>query len=161
MIGGFHLDPTTNGVAIDRTELRAGESVFGLTGHVRPAAKSRRPLGRPGRRLGNFRHRTPGREKPIRIAHAGMVFRVVPAQHSFVIDKLDVDGPEIDFGMTGDVHAEGSGFHLRNTATLKHMPAQALVRLWPSFIAAPVRAWLLANLKGGVVEAGIATSDPD
>ena len=41
------------------------------------------------------------------------------------------------------------------------MPAPALVRLWPSFIAAPVRAWLLANLKGGMVDSGTATVNLD
>ena len=41
------------------------------------------------------------------------------------------------------------------------MPAQVLVRLWPSFVAAPVRAWLLANLRGGIVESGTATVDLD
>ena len=156
--GGFHLDPTTNGVSIDRTELRAGESIFSLTGHVDLPPSPGDPWAVRADASGTFGTERPG-EKPIRIAHAGMVFRVLPGQHSFVIDKLDVDGPEIDFGMTGDLHAEGSGFRLRNTATVKHMPAQALVRLWPSFIAAPVRAWLLANIKGGVVEAGTATSD--
>ena len=156
--GGFHLDSTTNGVAIDRTELRAGESVFGLTGHVDLPRSPGDPWAVRADASGIFGTERPG-EKPIRIAHAGMAFRVVPGEHRFVVDKLDVAGPEIDFEMTSDLHAEGSGFRLKNVATVKHMPAQALVRLWPSFIAAPVRAWLLANLKGGTVEAGTATAD--
>ena len=156
--GGFHLDSTTNGVAIDRTELRAGESIFDLTGHVDLPRSPGDPWAVRADASGSFGTERPG-EKPIRVAHAGMAVRVVPGEHRFVIDNLHVDGPEIDFGMTTDVHAEGTGFRLKNTATVKHMPAQALVRLWPSFIAAPVRAWLLANLKGGTVEAGTATSD--
>ena len=156
--GGFHLDSTTNGVAIDRTELRAGESVFGLTGHVDLPHNPGDPWAVRADASGTFGTERPG-EKPIRIAHAGMKFRVLPGERRFVVDKLDVDGPEIDFDMTSDIHAEGSGFRLKNTATVKHMPAVALVRLWPSLIAAPVRAWLLANLKGGTVETGTATSD--
>ena len=132
--GGFHLDPTTNGVAIDRTELRAGESVFSLTGHVDLPRSPGDPWAVRADASGTFGTERPG-EKPIRIAHAGMAFRVVPGEHRFVVDKLDVAGPEIDFGMTSDLHAEGSGFRLKNLATVKHMPAQALVRLWPSFIA--------------------------
>ncbi len=156
--GGFHLDPTTNGVAIDRTELRAGESVFDLTGHVDLPRSPGDPWAVRADASGIFGTERPG-EKPIRIAHAGMAFHVLPSDRRFVIDKLDVDGPEIDFDMACDIHAEGNGFRLKDTATVKHMPAQALVRLWPSFIAAPVRAWLLANLKGGTVESGTATAD--
>ena len=156
--GGFHLDSTTNGVEIERTELKAGESVFDLTGHVDLPRSPGDPWAVRADASGIFGTERPG-EKPIRIAHAGMALRVVPGERRFVIDRIDVNGPEIDFTTAGDLHAEGSGFRLKNTSTVKHMPAQALVRLWPSLIAAPVRAWLLANLKGGTVETGTATAD--
>ena len=158
VVGGFHLDSTTNGVAIDRTELHAGESVFDLTGHVDLPRNPGDPWAVRAEASGIFGTERPG-EKPIRIAHAGLNFRVLPGEHRFVVDKLEIDGPEIDFDMTSDIHAEGSGFRLKNTATVKHMPALALVRLWPSLIAAPVRAWFLANLRGGTVESGTAISD--
>ena len=70
LAGGFHLDRTTNGVEIDRTEMRGPTTDLVLTGHVDlPHA-----LGDPwaGRidLAGSFAPERPG-ERPIRIAHGG------------------------------------------------------------------------------------------
>ena len=158
--GGFHLDGTTNGVEIDRTELHGPISDFALTGHVDLPHALGDPWSGRAELSGTFAPERPG-EKPIRLAHGGFAFRAIPAERRFVLDKADITGPEIDFSATADVQNGPGGIRVRNKASVRHMPATTLVRLWPSFVAAPVRAWLLANLKGGMVETGTATADLD
>ncbi len=158
--GGFHLDRTTNGVEIDRTEMHGPTSEFSLTGHVDLPRTLEDPWSGRADLTGAFAPERPG-EKPIRITRGGFAFRVVPREHRFLLDKAEVAGPEIDFNATADIQNGPGGIRIRNTSSVRRMPAQTLVRLWPSFVAAPVRAWLLANLKGGMVESGTATADLD
>ena len=160
LTGGFHLDKTTGGVAIDRTEMRGPTTDLVMAGHVDlPHA-----LGDPwsGRidLSGSFAPERPG-ERPIRIDHGALAFHAIPAERRFVLDRAEVTGPEVDFTAAADLQNGPAGPRLHTTAGVRHMPATTLVRLWPSFISAPVRAWLLANLKGGTVESGSVTGDLD
>ncbi|MGI3902310.1 MAG: AsmA-like C-terminal region-containing protein [Janthinobacterium lividum] len=158
--GGFHLDRTTNGVEIDRTELHGPTSDFAVTGHVDlPHSLADPWSGRLGL-SGAFLPERPG-EKPIRLNRGDVVFHVQPAEHRLLIDKAELSGPEVDYKGTVEILYGPAGVHIRNTSSVRHMPAQTLVRLWPSFVSAPVRAWLLTNLKGGMVENGTATSNLD
>ena len=160
LAGGFHLDRTTNGVEIDRTEMRGPTTDFAFTGHVDlPHALGDPWAGRVDM-SGSFPPERPG-ERPIRIAHGGFAFHVLPAEHRFVLDRAEVTGPEVDFTATADVQNGPGGVKVRTTAGVRHMPAPTVVRLWPSFMSAPVRAWLLANLKGGTVESGSVTGNFD
>ena len=151
--GGFHFDPQARDLVIDSTELKAGESNFVLSGRVDLPHASGDPWVIATAAQGTFGTERPG-EKPIKIARAAMAFRLLPAERRFVIDKVEIEGPEVSFQTFGEIRLDGDGVKLTDTATVKHMPAPVLVRLWPSFIAAPVRAWFLANLKGGTVESG-------
>ena len=158
--GGFHLDRTTGGVEIDRTELHGPTSNFALTGHVDLPHALGEPWSGRAELSGTFEPERPG-EKPIRIAHGGVAFRVIPAEHRFVLDKAEITGPEVESWATADIQNGPGGIRVKTKAGARHMPATTLVRLWPSVVAAPVRAWLLANLKGGTVETGTATADLD
>ena len=158
--GGFHLDRATDGVVIDRTELRAGSSDFVLTGHVDLPRAPGEPWAAKIEASGTFGAERPG-ERPIRIARAGLGFRVLPAERRLILDGAEISGPEVDAAAAADIRDGPGGLRAHTSTTVRHMPAQTLVRLWPSFIAAPVRAWLLANLKGGTVESGTATTDLD
>ena len=158
--GGFHLDRTTGGVEIDRTELHGPTSDLALTGHVDLPHALEDPWSGRAELSGAFAPERPG-EKPIRIGHGAFAFRVIPAEHRLLLDRAEITGPEIDFSATADIQNGPGGIRIKNKASVRHMPATTLVRLWPSFVAAPVRAWLLANLKGGTVETGTATADLD
>lgn len=158
--GGFHVDAGTDGISIDRTELRAGGSDFVLSGHVDVPRGPDEPWAVRAEASGLFGVERPN-EKPIRIAHAGFGLRLFPAARRLVVDKAEVTGPDVDFNATAEIRADGRGLRVRNTSSVRHMPVQTLVRLWPSFIAASVRAWLIANLRGGTVESGTAVSDLD
>ncbi len=151
--GGFHLDASTHGIIIDRTQLRAGESDFVMTGRVDMPKAAENVWTISTEASGTFGAERPG-EKPIRIEHAGMDFRFKPDERRLLIDRVDVSGPEIAFETFGEVRVEADGLKLSNTASVKNMRAKVLSRLWPSFIAAPVRAWFLANLHGGTVVSG-------
>ena len=66
--------------------------------------------------------------------------------------------------MTASFVPVGAGFLVRSTMQMGRMAGGDVVRLWPSFVAAPVRAWLLRNLQGGVIEGGqgtLALTDTD
>ena len=153
--GGFHLDPVANVVLIDATELRAGESDFVMTGRIGLPRAAGEAWTINTQASGIFGAERPG-EKPIKIAHSGMAFRVLPNERRFVIDKIDVSGPDVTFETSGDLQFGNDGARLKDTSSIRHMPAQAVARLWPSFIAAPVRAWFLANLRGGTIDSGTA-----
>lgn len=159
-VGGFHLDRATNGIDIDRTELRAGPSDFVITGHADLPQGADDPWSVKVDASGTFGAERPG-EKPIRIGHAGFGFRLFPAARRLLVDRAELTGPEVDFAATAEVRNDAGGLHIKNVASVKHMQVQVLARLWPSFISAPVRAWLLANLRGGTVESGTATADLD
>jgi len=156
--GALHLDRTTNGIDIERTEFRAGGSDFIMTGHVDVPHAADDPWAMRIEASGFFGAERPG-EKPVRITRASAGLRLYPSGHRLMIDRADVTGPEVDFSDTGEIRQEDAGIRLKNTASVKHMPAEVLARLWPSLIAAPVRAWLLANLRGGTVESGRSIVD--
>ncbi len=160
MTGGFHFDPKARAIAIDATELKAGESDFVMTGRADLPRAAGDPWVIRTQATGVFGTERPG-EKPVKITHAGMNFRLLSAEHKLLIDRVDVEGPEVAFESSGDLRIEGASVKLNETSSVRHMPANVLVRLWPSFIAAPVRAWLLANLRGGTVENGKAVVSLD
>ncbi|WP_245501146.1 DUF3971 domain-containing protein [Lichenibacterium minor] len=160
LAGGFRFDPAAGAVLIERTELRAATSDFTLTGRVDLPRGAGDPWTSAIDASGIVGAERPN-EKPIRIARAGIGFRYFPADRHFALDRFDVSGPEVDFSGTADIRSGPAGLRVHDVSTVRHMPAQTLVRLWPSFVAAPVRAWLLANLKGGTVDGGTATADLD
>ncbi len=153
MSGGFHLDAASHAIVIDSTQLKAGGSSFSATGRVDLPAGREQSWKIAVQASGTFGTERPG-EKPIRIARSEMLFHVMPNERRFLIDRVSVDGPEVAFESFGDVRVDDEGVKLANTSTVKNMPAKALSRLWPSFIAAPVRAWFLANVRGGTVVSG-------
>ncbi len=158
--GGFHLDAARRGIDIDRTELHGPSTDFALTGHVDLPHAAGGPWSGRAELSGAFLPERPG-EKPIRVAHGSFAFREIPAEDRIVLDKAELTGPEVDFSATADIRHGPDGLHVHSVSGVKHMQALTLVRLWPSLLAAPVRAWLLANLKGGTVDGGTATADFD
>ncbi len=158
--GGFHLDAARRGIDIDRTELHGPSTDFALTGHVDLPHAAGGPWSARAELSGAFLPERPG-EKPIRITRGTVALRGLPAEDRIVLDKAEVAGPEVDFNATADIRHGPDGLHVHSVSGVKHMQAATLVRLWPSLLAAPVRAWLLANLKGGTVDGGTATVDFD
>ena len=157
--GAFHLDRTSQGLAIDRTVLKAAGTSFTTTGHVDFAKTADDPWAIRLDSSGVFGAERPG-EKPIPVSNATLVLHLFPTTHRIVVDRVRVTGPDIDFDDSALIRTDG-GVKIHNTATVRHMPADILVRLWPSFVAAEARAWLLVNLKGGTIESGAATADLD
>ena len=158
--GAFHLDPKTKRVEIDRSTLRGPGSDFTLTGHMDLPRAPGEPFAGQVDFAGAFEPERPG-EKPIRIAHGGLAFHVAPSDHRFVMDRAEATGPDVDFNATAEISNGAGGLRVHTASSVRRMPVQTLARVWPSFLAAPVRAWLLVNLKGGTVESGTATADLD
>lgn len=154
--GDFHFDIATRRILIDRMNLRAGESVFDATGFIEPPRSANQIWRFQADASGIFGTERPG-EKPIKISHVGLEAHLFPLDRRLRIDKAEVTGPDVTYSGTTEVRQQDGGFLLTGTHTVKSMPAQALVRLWPSFIAAPVRAWFLQNCRGGRIDSGTAT----
>ena len=158
--GGFHLDRATNGIVIDRTVMQAGGTTFATTGQVGFPSTADDPWTVRLDSSGTFGAERPG-EKPIPIPNIALALRLFPRTNRLLIDRARVTGPDIDFEDAAEIHTDAQGVKIHNTASVHRMPAQMLVRLWPSLVAAKVRAWLLVNLKGGIIENGTAVADFD
>ena len=158
--GGFHLDAGRTGVDIDRTELHGPTTDFTVTGHIDLPHAAGGPWSGQAQLTGAFLPERPS-EKPIRIARGDFAFRSLPAENRFLLDRAEVTGPDVDFNATAEIRHGPDGLHVHSASGVKHMQATTLVRLWPSLLAAPVRAWLLTNVRGGTVDGGTATVDFD
>lgn len=158
--GGFHLDAARTGIAIDRTELHGPTTDFALTGHVDLPRAMGQPWGGRAELSGAFLPERPG-ERPIRIDRGAFAFRSFPSDNRILLDTAQISGPDVDFSGSAEIRHGPEGVHVHTVSGVKRMPAATLVRLWPSLMAAPVRAWLLANLKGGTIDGGTATADLD
>ena len=158
--GGFHLDADRTGIDIDSTQIQGPSTDFTLTGHVALPHVAGGPWSGQVHLSGAFLPERPS-EKPIHIAQADFGFRSLPGEGRFLLDRAEVTGPDVDLNASAEIRHGPDGLHVHSASAVKHMQAATLVRLWPSLLAAPVRAWLLANLKGGTVDGGNATVDFD
>ena len=69
-----------------------------------------------------------------------------------------VGGPQAGFAMAGDVDWT-NGPRLRFGASLDPTPISVVARLWPSFLVAPVRSYLLDHVKQGIMQKGTMQFD--
>ena len=158
--GGFHLDRETKALVLDRTVMEASGTSFAMTGRIEFPKTADDPWTAHLDASGVFGAERPG-EKPIPISSVAVAARLFPASHRLVIDRTRITGPDVDFDDTAEIRSDSQGVKVHNAAVVRHMPASLLVRLWPSFVAAKVRAWLLVNLKGGTIDNGSAIADLD
>lgn len=99
-------------------------------------------------------------EKSVLIEEAALQARLMHGQGRLLLDRLAVSGP--------DLHASGSVAATYRGATrviytldVDDVEARALMRLWPTHVAAPVRAWFLDHIPVGVVKHAHASGDFD
>jgi hypothetical protein len=161
LTGDLAWDEQAQQVKVDKIQLFAGETNFAVTGTIVPPTQA----GQSWRialasEEGVFGAERPG-EKPIEAA-LRMEAQYRSDEQRLSFDKVEVSGPELGVAMTGEVTNTNIGTRLRlNVAAERRMPIPILIRLWPSFIVADVRAWFLANVQGGMVEEGTIAVDFD
>jgi hypothetical protein len=75
-----------------------------------------------------------------------------PAKRRFVVDEGDIGNTEIGAAMSGNADYSSGDLRLTAGFAATRMPADALKRLWPVFIAPKVRNWFIDHLTSGVLE---------
>ncbi|HWG07262.1 MAG TPA: DUF3971 domain-containing protein, partial [Beijerinckiaceae bacterium] len=160
LVGGFHWDAVNQQIVIDPTQFSSGKSHFEINSTLtapqdgsdgwRVEAETS-----PGGVVGPER---PG-ETPVAV-DAHVAGRLFVAERRFAVERFALSGPQVDFSMSGTL-AWGSEAqtHIKLAATAGKMPMRAVVRLWPSFISAPVHAWFLQHLLDGTLDKGAIAVD--
>ncbi len=159
--GHFHWDPATRRVIFDNARMKAGGSQFAIAGAVTPPILEGEAFGL------NFHLAEPGiygaerpGEMPIKIEKADLAARLLLKDKRLVVDRLSFTGADFGMALAADVDWR-NGPHVRMGASVDPSPVRVVERLWPSFVAAPVRSWLLAHFLGGTVQSGTLRTDFD
>jgi hypothetical protein len=159
--GQFHWEPATRRILVDGVRMKAGGTKLDAKGAVTPPVLEGDPfnvnfqLAEPAIRGAE----RPG-EKPIKIDRGELTARFMAKDKRILIDRMSFAGADFGLVMTGDVDWV-KGPHVRLNASITPSPVSTVVRLWPSFIAASVRSWLLAHFPGGTVQNGTMRVDLD
>src|SRR5690606_27196925 len=112
--------------------------------------------GAPGV-LGGVR---PG-EADVQIETSRLVFRLDPDAQTFEVERFDLSGPQLAMTMSGGGQWKPGDRRVRTSVDISNTQTQAILRLWPSALAAKSRAWFLAHKNKGTVETGRIDVDLD
>jgi len=74
------------------------------------------------------------------------------ARRRFAIDEGDLGNTAVGVAMSGSVDFSSPDVRFRAGLAGTRMPADALKRLWPVFIAPPVRKWVYEHITSGTLE---------
>lgn len=149
--GMLKIDPASGLVDLGAGTLVAGPTSFAFDLGVKPLAGGDWQVG--GKATGTFGAERPG-ETPIAFDSIGFGLQIMPADRRLVLDSFTAGGPEVAFKMGVTMQGTDAGFSVTGAMEMGRMPGHAVVRLWPSWVAAPARAWFLANLRGGTLDFG-------
>ncbi len=150
--GGFHWDATARRIMVDRSTLTAGDTHAALSGFVAPPVREGDPwtvdlnsaepnIAAPER---------PG-QQPVEIDRGEFKGRLFLAEKKLLLDRFSFSGPQCGFAMAGEVEWT-NGPHMRLGASMSPTPISVVTRLWPSFMVAPVRSYLISHARDGIVE---------
>lgn len=159
--GGFHWDAAARQIAIERWRLVAGSTHFAMSGSVALPEHEGDPWPI---RLANAEPNEAGPqrpgEKPISIDRTEVAAQLYLAEKKLRIDRLSFGGPQCGFALAGTIDWT-DGPHLRLGASISPAPVATVLRLWPSFVAAKVRSYLLSRAQEGTVAKGTMQIDFD
>jgi hypothetical protein len=152
--GGFHWNQASRIIVIDRLQMAAGETHFGGSGSLAAPNRDSDPwsIHLANTEPNVWGAERPG-EKPILFDLTDLSARLYPAEMKVVIDKFSFSGPQCGLALAGSFDWL-AGPHLRLGASISPTPIETVTRLWPSFVAAPVRSYLLSHASEGIVEKG-------
>src|SRR5205807_2318863 len=157
--GGFHWNSAARRIAVDRWRLAAGATHFAMSGFVTPPYREGDPwtIGLTNAEPNVAGPERPG-ERPISLDDSDLAARLFLAEKKLVIDRFSLGGPQGGIAMAGGLDWS-NGPHLRLGASISPAPVSTVLRLWPSFVAAPVRSYLLSHTSDGTVEKGTLRID--
>jgi hypothetical protein len=97
-------------------------------------------------------------EGALALNRANVRLRIDPAKKRIELDQADLrrsdtrPGQNIAAAVTGSLDFSGPEPRLAFGVAANRMPGWALIRMWPSFITADVRRWVVQHITGGTVE---------
>lgn len=164
--GSARWDASQRRFVLDPIVVKAGGAQLNFSGLVSPPASGG---GEPNAdawivsiglaRPGAFAFVQPD-EAPLAIHKMGLEAKISLADKKAGIEGIVIDGPE--------VHAAGSvgvdwadGARVKYTLNVSQTPFRSVMRLWPSHVAPPTRAWIEAHVPSGVVRAATLAADFD
>ena len=149
----FHFDASSQSVLIDAVTVKAETASYELAGRVTLPAQDGQAWSVALSGHGIFGAERPG-EKPLALTAIDLGAHMGAGEGEIVLDALRIHGPDVDLSLSLDVLHTPQGVLVKGGASSGRMPAQAMLRIWPTTVAADVRAWLLVNLQGGSVDKG-------
>jgi hypothetical protein len=157
----IHWDRAGRRIVVDKAQFRAGQTDIAIGGAIAPPVREGEPwtINLTSSQPSVFGPERPG-EDPISIDHVGFQGRLALDDKSLFIDRFEFNGPNCGLALAGVIDWK-NGPHVRLGASISPTPAVIAVRLWPSFMAADVRAWFLAHWRQGVLERGTMRVDFD
>ncbi len=157
--GGLHWDGATRRIVIDPVKLASGETHGAISGSVALPEREGDPwlfdIANAGPVIAAPER--PGQET-VTVDYLGLTGRLFLNDKRFLVDRLLLGGPKAGFAMAGEVDWT-NGPRLRFGASIDPTPISVVTRLWPSFIVAPVRSYLLDHAKGGTIQKGTLQVD--
>lgn len=160
--GSFHWNGGTRHIEIDRTDYEEGTSRLVFAGSVLPPLNEGEPwtialaTAEPGvlgpDRLG---------DQPVIIDRGQLSARLFLDKKTLLIDRLAFgSGTEGGLALAGQIDWE-KGPHVRFGASIDPTTIRVAKRMWPAFVAAPVRTWMLSHFLAGVLPSGTMRVDYD
>jgi hypothetical protein len=152
--GGFRVEPATGRIVIEPSRLVAGTTRFAVGGTVIPPSQAEDAwtIHLAAAEPGVAGPERPG-QVPVRIEAIDLAARLVPGDKKLVIDRFAFSGPDCGFALAGTIDWT-NGPRVRLGASVSPTPVTTVLRLWPSFMVAPARAWLLAHATEGMFQSG-------
>lgn len=99
-------------------------------------------------------------DAPLRLDRIDMAASFDPNSGVLDVSRVQLLGPTTRAGVTVNVRFEGeSSPAVRLGVVTEPMPASALKRLWPAFLATSVRSWVLENVGAGSINNVALTID--
>ncbi len=150
--GGFLWTPAEHRFLIEPVQFFAGDTHFTVSGEVAPGIDPDDPwrvalgLTEPG----GFGAERPG-DSQLVIDKSVLEARLAVDDKKLFIDRFEASGPNAGLAASGEFDW-AAGPHLKLGASVSPMPVRQLLRLWPTFMAANVRSWALANILSGTVQ---------
>ena len=156
--GVFRFDPADHRLVLHGGEWRSGASHIAFSASVSPPQSAQEPWrieasSAPGGVFGPER----AGQTALVLDRGRLAARLFPQTRKLFIDAFEIAGPQVS--LNGSLEAsllEPEQPRLQLGLTIGRMPSHAILRLWPSPVAPPVRGYLFDRLGGGLMAGRIA-----
>ena len=156
--GRFRFDPVSHRLVLNDGEWRSGSSRIAFSATLSPPQTAGEPWGveastGPGSVFGPERDG----QTALALERGRLAARLFPQVRKVLIDQFELSGPQVSLNGTLEASLLEPGRpRLQLALAIGRMPSQAILRLWPSTVAPPVRGYLFDRLGGGIMAGKVA-----